>query len=86
MCSSDLYNRAKLVGEKTFGKGTVQQPENFTDGSGIHVTIARWLLPKGNNIHNEGVSPDVEVIYEANEENPEADNQLEKAIEVLLEK
>ena len=50
------------------------------------MTIARWLLPKGNNIHNEGVSPDVEVIYEANEENPEADNQLEKAIEVLLEK
>ena len=80
------YNRAKLVGEKTFGKGTVQQPEDFPDGSGIHVTIARWLLPKGNNIHNEGVSPDVEVIYEANEEKPEADNQLEKAIEVLLEK
>ena len=80
------YGRAKLVGEKTFGKGTVQQPENFADGSGIHVTIARWLLPKGNNIHNEGVAPDVEVIYEANEEKPEADNQLEKAIEVLLEK
>lgn len=80
------YNRAKLVGEKTFGKGTVQQPENFADGSGIHVTIARWLLPKGNNIHNEGVNPDVEVIYEANEEDPKKDNQLEKAIEVLLEK
>ena len=55
------YNRAKLVGEKTFGKGTVQQPEDFTDGSGLHITIAKWLLPSGKNIHKEGIMPDVEV-------------------------
>ncbi len=80
------YNRAKLVGEKTFGKGTVQQPEDFPDGSGLHITIAKWLLPSGKNIHDVGVEPDVKVSYVADEKNPEADNQLDKAIEVLWEK
>lgn len=82
------YKRAKLVGEKSFGKGTVQQPEDFPDGSGLHVTIAKWLLPNGKNIHKEGVKPDVEVILDLGElkegEEP-VDNQLNKAIEVLLE-
>jgi len=78
------YDRAKLIGEKTFGKGTVQSPENFSDGSGIHITIAKWLLPDGKNIHKVGVDPDVEVKYVPNEKDPKADNQLEKAIEVLL--
>ena len=79
------YNRAKLVGEKTFGKGTVQQPEDFSDGSGLHVTIARWLLPNGKNIHGEGVDPNVEIKYVTDEKNSEADNQLKKAIEVLFD-
>jgi carboxyl-terminal processing protease len=89
------YKRAKLVGEKTFGKGTVQQPEDFPDGSGLHVTIAKWLLPNGVNIHKVGVDPDVEVKYEppiTPTGTPAAgtklttlpDNQLDKAIEVLL--
>lgn len=78
------YSRGKLVGEKTFGKGTVQIPEDFPDGSGLHVTIARWLLPDGKNIHKIGVDPDVEVKYQANEKDPKADNQLDKAMEVLL--
>lgn len=94
------HNRAKLVGDKTFGKGTVQQPEDFKDGSGLHVTIARWLLPSGKNIHKEGVTPDVEVKYEpppvptgtiipsptpkAGEKIEVKDNQLDKAMEVLL--
>ncbi|HRS22857.1 MAG TPA: S41 family peptidase, partial [Candidatus Woesebacteria bacterium] len=56
-----FYQRAELVGEKTFGKGTIQEPENFSDGSGIHITIAKWLLPDSRNIHDEGVSPDIEV-------------------------
>lgn len=80
------YNRGKLVGEKTFGKGTVQQPEDFSDGSGLHVTIARWLLPNGKNIHKVGVDPDVEVKYVANEKDLKVDNQLDKAIEVLWAK
>ncbi|MBU3935137.1 PDZ domain-containing protein [Patescibacteria group bacterium] len=76
------YGRAKLVGEKSFGKGTVQQPEEFADGSGLHVTIAKWLLPNGKNIHNEGVEADVKV---ENEVETEVDEQLEKAMEVVLE-
>jgi len=76
------HKRAKLVGVTSFGKGTVQQPEEFGDGSGLHVTIARWLLPSGENISGEGVEPDVEVEYDME---TEIDEQLEKAVEVLLE-
>ena len=78
------YNRAKLVGIKTFGKGTVQQPEDFSDGSGLHLTIARWLLPSGKNIHKEGILPDIE-IKEATD-SADKDLQLEKAKEVVLQK
>ena len=78
------YNRAKLVGDKTFGKGTVQQPEDFPDGSGLHITIAKWLLPSGKNIHKIGVDPDVSVPFVANDKDPKADNQFDKAVEVLL--
>jgi len=76
------HDRVVLVGEKTFGKGTVQQPEDLPGGSGLHVTVARWLLPNGDNIHEVGVEPDVEA-----ENNPdeEGDEQLEEAMNVLLE-
>lgn len=77
------YNRGKLVGEKTFGKGTVQQPDNFTDGSGIHITIAKWLLPNGANIHKIGINPDVEIKSDPSSKD---DVQLNKAIEILLQK
>lgn len=80
------YKRGKLVGEKTFGKGTVQQPEELPDGSGLHITVAKWLLPNGKNIHKVGIDPDVEVKFEPNEKDIKADNQLDKAIGVLLEK
>ncbi|EKD52902.1 MAG: hypothetical protein ACD_61C00202G0004 [uncultured bacterium] len=73
----------KLVGEKSFGKGTVQEPEDFNDGSSLHVTIAEWLLPSGKNIHKIGLEPDVKVEYVLNEKNPTADNQVDKALEVL---
>ena len=76
------YNRAKLVGVKTFGKGTVQQPEDFSDGSGLHLTIAKWLLPSGANIHKEGILPDIE-IKEATD-SAKIDLQLEKAKELVL--
>ena len=77
------FNRAKLVGEKSFGKGTVQQPEDFSDGSGLHITIAKWLLPSGKNIHGEGITPDVEV-KPSDDSNSKEDLQLNKAIETLL--
>lgn len=75
------YSRAKLIGEKSFGKGTVQQPEDFPDGSGLHITIAKWLLPSGANIHKVGIMPDIEV--KAGED-PKIDLQLNKALETVL--
>lgn len=75
---------AKLVGEKTFGKGTVQEVEDLPGGAGIHITIAKWLLPSGKNIHKDGIEPDVLIEYVADEKNPTKDNQLDKAIEVLV--
>ena len=78
------YKRASLVGVKTFGKGTVQQPEDFNDGSGLHLTIARWLLPSGKNIHKEGILPDIEIVEST--DSAQKDVQLEKAKEVVLEK
>lgn len=68
----------KLVGEKTFGKGTVQDRRQLDMGGGIHITIARWLLPDGGWIHEDGIPVDVEV---KNDPETEADEVLLKAIE-----
>jgi carboxyl-terminal processing protease len=76
------WGRAKIVGEKTFGKGTVQEALDLREGAGLHVTVAKWLLPKGDWIHEEGLKPDVEINTE--EKEASADAQLQKAIEVLL--
>ncbi|WP_462412497.1 lmo1851 family serine protease [Neobacillus sp. Marseille-QA0830] len=51
----------KLIGEKSFGKGTVQTASNFSDGSNLKFTIAKWLTPNSNWIHKKGIKPDVEV-------------------------
>ena len=54
-------DRAKLVGQKTFGKGLVQSVRGLADGSGLTVTIAKYLTPKGTDIHKNGIQPDVSV-------------------------
>lgn len=72
--------KSKLVGQKTFGKGTVQDRRELRNGGGIHVTIAKWMLPGGEWIHEEGIPVTVEV--EDNRDTKE-DEQLLKAIEVL---
>ncbi|WP_419881089.1 S41 family peptidase [Peribacillus sp. B-H-3] len=51
----------KLIGEKSFGKGTVQTSQDFSDGSNIKYTIAKWLTPNGNWIHKKGINPDIAV-------------------------
>ncbi len=76
------YQRATLVGETSFGKGTVQTPEDLPDGSSIHITTGRWLLPKGDSISQKGITPDVLVPME--EFDATRDAQLAKAIELLL--
>lgn len=76
--------RAKLVGEQSFGKGTVQEAKELVGGSGLHVTVARWLLPSGKSIDKTGVTPDTEVKMDENDQTK--DPQLEKTIEILKTK
>jgi carboxyl-terminal processing protease len=74
---------AKLIGEKTFGKGTVQDALKLDGGAGLHVTIARWLLPNGSWIHETGIPVEVEV--KDNPDTPE-DEVIQKAVEELAKK
>ncbi len=76
------HKRAILVGEKSFGKGTVQEAEDLGDGAGLHVTIAKWLTPNGTWVHGKGLTPDVAVNLDP--KNPDVDTQLEKAVFELL--
>jgi carboxyl-terminal processing protease len=71
-------DRATIVGQKTFGKGTVQEILEFADGSSLKVTIAEWRTPLGRVIDGVGVKPDVEV-----EPSTERDQQLLRALEIL---
>ena len=71
--------RAKLIGEKSFGKGSVQTLFPLTDGSGLYVTIARYYTPSGKVIDHVGLSPDIEVKGEPDRDK-EKDEQLQRAI------
>ncbi len=74
--------RAKLIGEKSFGKGTIQEAEDLTGGTGIHITVAKWLTPNGNWVNDaQGLEPNVPVV--ADIEDQTKDLQLDKAIELL---
>lgn len=79
---------AKVVGTKSYGKGTVQELNTLTDGTQYKFTTKKWLTPKGNWVHKNGIEPDYqEELNETYYENrsDESDNQLQKAISVLLE-
>lgn len=75
--------RALLVGERTFGKGSVQHSHTLSDGSELRVTIARWFTPNNRAIHGQGLHPDIEVTVEPGAETAEVDPQLQRAVEVL---
>lgn len=77
------YGTGTIVGMTTYGKGVVQQLMDLGDGTCLKVTIAEYYTPSGRSINGTGVTPDVEVEYEYDENNPEADNQLDKALEVV---
>ena len=77
------HNRAKLVGETSFGKGTVQQSEDLGNGAGLHITIAKWLTPNGTWVNGKGLTPDVSVAQ--NPKDPSHDTQLEKAVQILVQ-
>lgn len=79
-------DRADIVGEKSFGKGTIQEAQDLEGGTGIHITVAKWLTPQGRWVNDtEGLEPDVvvEMPKETNEEDEKKDPQLEKALELL---
>jgi len=81
--------RATLIGEVTFGKGSVQQVFSLSDGSELRVTAALWFTPDNQAIHGRGVTPDIEVPWpeDGSEDDVEleTDPQLERAVEFLLE-
>ena len=77
---------ATLVGQTTYGKGTVQTTKNLSNGSMIKYTIEKWLTPSGKNIDKEGIKPDYEVeLGDSYKNNPtkENDAQLQKALDLL---
>ncbi|MBI2453639.1 S-layer homology domain-containing protein [Candidatus Peregrinibacteria bacterium] len=71
----------KIVGEKTFGKGTVQEISDFIDGSSLKLTVAEWLTPKGRSIQKNGIVPDIEVKLTDEERKAGKDLQMERALE-----
>lgn len=73
------YGVATLVGEKTFGKGTVQRVIDLHGGTVLKVTVARWYTPKGKNITKQGISPDKKVVLTAEDANAGRDPQLNAA-------
>lgn len=77
------YGLGPIVGTTTYGKGIVQQVIDLGDGTCVKLTISEYFTPKGRNIHKIGIKPDVEVEFEKDEENPEADNQLEAALDEI---
>ena len=76
--------RAVLIGEPTFGKGSVQRPFTLSDGSELRVTAALWFTPNDRAIHGEGLAPDIEVPWPEEDVEPGEDPQLERAVEYIL--
>ncbi len=80
------HHEATIVGEKTYGKGSVQDYETFPDGSALKLTIAEWFTPAGKNINKEGIKPDIEVKEDWAKEKVGEDKMLDKALEILKKK
>ncbi len=75
--------RAVIVGTKSFGKGLVQEINKLPDGSGVNVTIQKYLTPNGTDINKKGITPDVEVKITEEDVKKKVDPQIAKAQEVL---
>ncbi|MBN1258406.1 S41 family peptidase [Candidatus Peregrinibacteria bacterium] len=71
------HGKGKIIGETSFGKGTVQEVNYFLDNSSLKLTVARWLTPKGHDIQKNGITPDIEVIKGTG---TMADEQMERAL------
>ncbi len=77
------YKQATILGEKTFGKGSVQELENLSDGSALKLTVAYWYTPLGRSINEEGIVPDVEVKMIEDDYLYNRDPQLDRALLIL---
>ncbi|MDX1521166.1 MAG: S41 family peptidase [Anaerolineae bacterium] len=77
------HERATLIGEKTFGKGSVQLIYELSDSSRLHVTVAKWFTPNNNVIDGTGLAPDIEVLFTEEDRANGRDVQLERAISFL---
>ncbi|HKL17027.1 MAG TPA: S41 family peptidase [Patescibacteria group bacterium] len=91
------YEQGLILGEKTFGKGSVQELKEFSDGSAVKITVAHWYTPKGRSIEENGIMPDVEVKLQKadfidnkdedkDEDDDQKDPQINRAIEILQNK
>lgn len=78
------HGRATLVGQKSFGKGSVQQVFDVTDDTSLKVTIARWLTPNGVSISHQGIAPEIEVEITDEDREADKDPQLDRAVQFLL--
>ena len=76
-------NQIQLIGQKSFGKGSVQELETFDNGSSLRVSVAKWLTPSGENINGEGLTPDIEVDLTDEDYDNDQDPQLDKALEEI---
>jgi carboxyl-terminal processing protease len=77
------YGIAKLIGEQTFGKGSVQELMPITSDTSLKVTVARWLTPNGTWISEKGLTPDIVVPFVADPKNPKKDVQMDRAVAEL---
>ena len=77
------YDLATIIGEKSFGKGSMQELMDLGNGTLLRVTIAHWYTPKGTNIDHSGISPDTEVPRTFDDINLSRDPQLDKALDLL---
>ena len=80
------YHKATLIGEKTFGKGSVQQVIDLSDGSSLKVTVATWMTPDGDYINDKGLDPDEIVELTSEDFEAKHDPQLDRAVELLKKK
>ena len=79
------YEKATIIGMQSFGKGSVQTIRGLSDGSSLKVTVAKWLTPEGDYIHDKGIAPQIEVEFTEDDFNNDRDPQLDRAYEFILE-
>ena len=77
------YGKAKLVGEKSYGKGSVQEVVKITPDTILKITVAKWLTPKGNSISEKGLTPDYPIDLTQKDADAKKDPQMDKAVELL---